>query len=120
MWPFHFVVVMQRELARGRHRAVLGLLTGDKAAVPPRGTLQPNVWALAACLAGLFVLNYVGVNHLFGALDASPFGNLFRSLVLVRASAWLLLPAICLWWYVGCLNELKREAVAVTRLMPDR
>jgi hypothetical protein len=119
LWPFHFVVAMQRELARGRHRAVLGLLTGDKAAVPPRGTLQPNVWALGVYLAGLFVFNYVGVNHLFGALDPSPFGNLFRALVLLRAGAWLLLPSICLWWFVSCLNELKREAVATERLLND-
>jgi hypothetical protein len=57
------------------------------------------------------------VNHLFGALTSAPCANLFRQLVLVRATIWLLLPAVCLWWYVSALQELKREALVLIRLL---
>jgi uncharacterized membrane protein len=117
LWPFSFVLLMQRELARGRHRAVLALVTGARDAVAPPGVLQPNVWALTVLLAALFVFNYVGVNHLFSALHEDPYANLFRTLVLVRASAWLVLPAVCLWWYVRSLNDIKREAILGSRLL---
>lgn len=118
LWPFHFVVVMQRQLSDGRYRDVLALLTNDTMSVPPRGTRYPRVWALLAYLAGLFLLNYVGVNYLFGGLQAGPYRTLFMSLILVRVTVWLTLPAICIWWYSGCLSELRRECLAVRSLDP--
>ena len=117
LWPFHFVLVIQRELGLGHHQAVLKLLTGDKAVVPPRGTIQAPVWGLAVFLSGLVVLNYVGVNHLFAGLLPGAYANLFRVLVLVRVAAWLLMATLGLWWYIGCLNELKREALLGDRLL---
>jgi hypothetical protein len=117
LWPFHFVLVMQRELAEGRARAVADVLTQSKAAVPPRGAFQPQAWVLGVFLWGLCVLNYVGVNHLFGALVPAPHENLFRQLVLLRAAIWLLLPAVCLWWYLSAIQELKREALVLIRLL---
>jgi hypothetical protein len=118
-WPFQFVLSMQRELARGRQTAVLRLLSGDAAAVPPRGTLQPPLWALAAVLAGLLVFNYIGVNHLFAALEPDAQANLFRVLVLMRAGAWIALAAACLWWYGYMRTELKRQAAFSSQLIED-
>ena len=116
LWPFHFVLAMQRELLLGRYQSVFRVLAREPLGVPPRGVVMPPVWALTLSLAALGVFNYVGVNHLFGALKPDTDGNLFRVLVLVRVSAWLGLSAWCLWWYVASLNELKREAVAGLRL----
>ena len=119
LWTFHFVVLMQQQLSAGRYAEVLGLLTNDKLSLPPRETLYPRVWGLATYLAGLVVLNYVGVNHLFGALEPGPYKSLFMALVLIRVTVWLALPAWCLWWYSGCLNELRRECLAVKSLDPQ-
>ena len=107
---------MQKELAAGRSERVTALLGGDHLAVPPRGVRYPRVWALTVYLGGLFVFNYVGVNHLFGALSDDPFKGLFMSLVLLRVTIWLVLPACCLWWYAGCLADLKRECLALRSL----
>ena len=115
--PFHFVVVMQRQLASGRHREVCEVLVGgDKLAVPPPGALYPRVWALTAYLAGLFALNYAGLSHLFDGLDPGPHKTLFMSLVLVRVSFWLDLPAMCIWWYASRLGDLRRECRAARLL----
>jgi hypothetical protein len=113
LWLFHFVVVTQRELARGRHAEVLALLSGHPNAVAPRGIGFPSVRILAACIVLQFVVNYFGVNNLFSALAPGDYKNLFIALVLVRVTVWLALPIVCLWWFASALNELKREAMVV-------
>jgi hypothetical protein len=113
LWPFHFVVTMQRQLVLGRHQSVMDLLAGEPRGVPPPGVRYPRLVALSLYLAGLSVYNVVGVAHLFDNLMAGPHTRLFMSLVMTRAAIWMLLPALCLWWYSGCLNELKRECLAV-------
>lgn len=117
LWPFQFVLSMQRELARGRHQGIVRLLSGDKGAIPPRGTLQPPLWALAVLWSGLFVFNYIGVNHLFSALQPDPHANLFRALVLLRSGAWMVLPAVCLIWYAHLRTELRRQAAFSAQLL---
>lgn len=112
-WLFHFVVVMQQQLKGGRHAEVLSLLSGEPRAVAPRGVGHPSVKILTACIVLQFVLNYFGVNNLFSALAPGPYTNLFVALVLVRVTIWLALPVVCLWWFSGSLNELKREAAVV-------
>jgi hypothetical protein len=111
--PYHFVVVAQRELAAGRHSQLLALLSGEPSAVAPRGTPYPRVWFLGLCLGGIVVLNYFGVNYLFGNLTPSPHRTLFMSLVLLRVATWVALAAGAVWWYSACLDELKREALAL-------
>lgn len=113
LWPFYFVLILQRHLATGRSREVYSLLTEAPEALPPRGVNMPRVWALMLYLAGLFVFNWVGVAHLFDALVDGPYTSLFMTFVMTRAALWMLLPIVCLWWYQGCLNELKRECMAV-------
>lgn len=120
LWLFHFIVVMQKQLTLGRSRAVLALLSGDKSSLPPKGVGRPNTSMLAAYLAMLFVINYAGVNHLFANLEPGPHQRLFMVLLLVRATAWLTLPALGLVWYTNSLNELKRECLVVESLDPQR
>jgi hypothetical protein len=113
LWPLHAVVVLQRELAAGRHAQVAALLTGDKAALPPRGLRSPPVWALVCGVAAIFVFHWLGVAHLFDNLAPAPHKPLFMGLVMLRVGLLLALPSLCVWWYRGCLDELKREALAV-------
>jgi hypothetical protein len=119
LWPFLFVVVMQRQLVAGRHRAVLRLLKGDPEGVPPPGIRYPRVLPLTLYLATVSLYNWLGMAHLFDNLLAGPHTRLFMGLVMTKSALWLLLPAICLWWYAGCLNELKRECLAVLSLAQD-
>jgi hypothetical protein len=113
LWPYHFVLVMQRQLQVGRHRLVEALLLGRPEGLPPPGTRYPRLWILSLYLAGLFIFNWLGVSHLFDHLVMRRYTTLFMTLVLLRAGVWLLLPVVCLWWYQHCLTELKREALAV-------
>lgn len=113
LWPYQFVLALQRELVLGRHRMVQQLLSGDPGAVPPPGMRVPRVRVLGLCLAGMFVFNWIGQSHLFDHLTPGPYANLFMALVMTRAAVWLGLPALCLWWYQGRLDELKREVLAV-------
>jgi hypothetical protein len=119
LWPFHFVLVMQRQLALGRYERVVKLLTRDSYAVPPPGVRYPAVWALGLYFAGLVTYNWLALSHLFDHLAAGPYKNLFMALVLARVAIWLALPVICIWWYQGALDELKRESVVVTSLCGD-
>jgi hypothetical protein len=113
LWPAHAVLVLQRELPRGRHAQVAALLTGDRAALPPRGLRYPRVWALAVYLVAVFAFHWVGASHLFDNLAPGPHAALFMGLVMLRTGLLLALPVACLWWYAGCLDELRREALAV-------
>lgn len=116
LWPFHIIVTLQREIARGRHRAVLVLLNGEPGALAPRGVQVLPVWVLTALLAGLIAFNWIGVSHLFENLIPSRHTNLFMSLVLLRVGVWLSLAAVGLWWYRASIMELKRECLSVLAL----
>lgn len=117
LWPMHAVLAFQRELVQGRHAQVAALLTRDKAALPPRGLRYPRVWALTAYLALVVAYHWAGVSHLFDNLVPGPHATLFMGLVMFRVALLVALPAACLWWYAGCLDELKREALAVVRFV---
>jgi hypothetical protein len=113
LWPLYVVTMLQRQLAAGHYRGVLSLLTGDHRALPPRDVRYPPVWALMVYLAALFVFNWIGTSHLFDHLTEAPYRILFMALVMIRGALWLGLPALCIWWYAGCLSEIKRECIAV-------
>jgi hypothetical protein len=117
-WPFHFVVAMQAQLARGRHAQMLALLNREKTALPPRGTPLIPVWALGWYVAGVFAFNYFGLSHLFDNLRPAPYMSLFMTTVLIRVTAWLLLALVGVVWYANSLTELKRECQAVASLTP--
>jgi hypothetical protein len=114
LWSFHFVVLMQKQLTEGRYRRVLGLLVGQPEAVPPPGGRYLPVWLLVVAYAGIFIYNLAGLSHLLDNLIAGPYTNLFIALLLARVAVWLVLPALCIWWYQGALDDLKRECLAAT------
>lgn len=112
-WPLHFVLSMQRELASGRHRGVLKLLTHSQEALPPRDTPYVRVWVLFVFLAALSLLNYASVSHLFDNLLPGAYKTLFMALVMLRITILFGSSALGLWWYARALTELKREAFAM-------
>jgi hypothetical protein len=118
-WPLHAVVALQRELAEGRHRGVAALLGGRATALPPRGLRYPRVWALAAYLVVVFVYHWAGTSHLFDNLTPNRHASLFMALVILRNGLLLGLPLMCMWWYAGCLDELRREAAAVLAFIAE-
>lgn len=120
LWPFHFVVTMQAQLARGRHARILALLNRDTTVLPPRDTPFIPVWVLGWYVAGVFTLNYFGLTHLFENLRPAPYMSLFMTLVIIRVTAWLLLAVIAVLWYANSLTELKRQCQAVLSLSPLR
>lgn len=119
-WPFHFVLMCQRELKAGRFRAMLALFSGQKPAVAPRGTLYPRFAGLTAFLALLGAISWAGTNHLFENLQPSPHMNLFMWLVMARVVTWLGLATVALAWYAMMLNELKRECLMLASVEGDQ
>ncbi|MGH9968581.1 MAG: winged helix-turn-helix domain-containing protein [Pyrinomonadaceae bacterium] len=109
--PFHFIVAVEREIQRGHHRQVLGLLIGDKLSAAPRGTIYPRFWALASLLVVLAVFSLVMTSHLLDHLKPGPYMNLFTQLVYLRGILYFALGIECLIWYYRAIDEIKRECL---------
>ena len=111
--PFHFVLVMQKEIAEGRHRLSLGLLSGERWAVSPPNAFHLPVKALWIIFVAAVLASIPMIAHLMDNLIPGPYMNLFVHLLQMR---WFLAFALgleSLAWYSRALNELKRECVAV-------
>jgi uncharacterized BrkB/YihY/UPF0761 family membrane protein len=89
----------------------LGLLTGEKLSVAPRGTLYPRFWALTILLFTTVAISLFLHHNLMSNLIPGPHTNLFANLILVRLLLCFLLVGVCLAWYYRILNELKRECL---------
>jgi hypothetical protein len=114
---FHVVVVLQRQLRAGRHRAVLNLLSNRPEAVSPKGLWIVPQWLLVATLfTGVFI-GYQGVNHMLDNLRPGPYAGLFSLALYIRVALWYVIAVSCVIWYQRCLAELKREALMSTRLL---
>ena len=111
--PFHFVVVMQREIREGRHRLALGLLSGEKWAVSPPGAFHISVRTLWILLLAAVLISIPMTAHLLDNLIPGPYMNVFINLLQARWVLYFGLGLECLAWYSRALNELKRECVAV-------
>jgi hypothetical protein len=111
--PFNFVVAMQRELRRGMHNLVFGLLTRNKTAVAPPGAPFLPAWVLWSMLVFGAIYSLVSTAHLLEALKLTPYTNLFILTIQIRWVLFLLLGVECCWWYYAALEQLKRECVAV-------
>jgi len=105
--PFHFVTTMEREMANGNHRAVLGLLTGDKLIAPPKSAIYPRLWVLAGLLLVFFIMSVAMTARLLDNLRPNPYQNLFVQLVYLRGLLFFGLGIECLAWYRNALNEIK-------------
>jgi hypothetical protein len=115
--PFHFVVAMQKELQAGRHRLALGLLAGDKLSVAPRGAIFLKPWVLSLLLAVIVIIALLLHFNLFSNLRPTPYMNLFAHLIQTRLILCSALGIECLAWYYRALNELKRECLAVEKIL---
>ncbi len=117
--PFHFVLTMQRELQAGRHRLALGLFSGDRMSVTPRGAFFPRFWVLLLFFVVIVSISIFLHTNLMDHLKPAPFMNLFSNLILTRLMLYYALAAECLFWYYRALNELKRECLAAERIRFD-
>lgn len=112
--PFHFVLAMQHDLWSNRIDRLLKLLTNDPMRVTPRGTLYIRP-VLGAAIFVLFAAWWIiGSAHLLENLQAGPHLALFMALGISRMMVVLLSLFAVLIWYARVLNELKREAIAIS------
>jgi hypothetical protein len=114
--PFHFVLAMQRELQEGRYRLALALLSSDKRAVSPEGSIHISVRTLWILLVAAFLLSIPLTAGLFGHVKTSPYLGIFTLFIYLRWLAYFGLGLVCLFWYSRLLNELKRECLAAERV----
>jgi len=110
--PYHFIVAIENEVKRGKHRQVLAVLTSPEHGVSPRGAPYPRFWALALLLLAFLPISLYMTARLLDNLRPSPHMNLFTELVYLRALLSFGLGAECLFWYQRALNEVKRECAA--------
>lgn len=113
--PFHFTLAMQREMGAKRHRLALGLLTGDKLSIAPRGALFLRPWVLGTLLAAMGVVSIYLHFNLINHLRPGAYQNLFTHLIETRLLLYFALGGECLFWYHSALNELKRECLVAAR-----
>jgi hypothetical protein len=114
--PFHVVLRLQHELHVGRHRPVFDLLVSRPEAVPPRGLLFVPRWFLIALLFMAVPIGVLGAQNMLDAVTPGPYVNLFTAALLVRVVLWYVVALIGLVWYHTTLDELKREARALSAL----
>ena len=114
--PFQFVLAMQAEFVAGRHSQGLGLLTGSKMAVPPKGTIVPRLAVLTGLLILGAIVSITMAAHLLDNLKTGRFANVFIHIYQIRWCLYLVLGLESLFWYYLALTELKREAIAVERI----
>jgi hypothetical protein len=114
--PFDVVVRLQRELVVGRSESVLKVLTKTTDRLAPRGMVYIPPQLLGAILLVLGVIKLVGTNNMLDALTPGPYANLFTEASYVSTAIWFAIDIWSLVWYTNSLNELKREALALSQL----
>jgi hypothetical protein len=117
---FHAVVALQAELRAGRFRGVRELLTCSAQGLAPRGVWLVPVWFLLILLIVAGLIGYMGTNNLLDNLKPGPYSNTFTAALYVRVFLWYVIAVLCLVWYDRSLQELKREAIAASRLIGER
>lgn len=115
--PFHTVVALQRELRAGRADQVMRIVTRAPDAVAPRGVWYLSPRLLAAVLFVLGAFKIVGMNYMLDALAPGPYANLFTVASYTSTALWFGIALVSLAWYSSCLNELKREAIALQQFL---
>ena len=115
LWPYQFILTLQREMKLRQHSSVLGLLTGDKRSVTPRGTIYPRVWFLVFIQLAISVSIVPGASNILENLTNSPYQNLFTLCYLARWGLQFAVGLSGIVWFVRALNEVKRECLIVER-----
>ena len=114
--PFHFVLMMQRQLREGRHRRVFAVLTGGSMGVTPKGSVFLRVWHLSVILGFAGLASLYLTSRLMDNLMPAPYMNLFVSLIQLRTFLYFALAVGCLVWYSRALDEIKRECITVLQV----
>jgi hypothetical protein len=114
---FHAVVRLQGELRAGRVKPVLDLLSGEPEGLAPSDVWFVPFWLLVGVLLMAVAIGYHGINNMLDHLLPGPYANLFTAALHVRVALWYVVALTCMAWYQRSLNELKREAIAASRLL---
>lgn len=114
---FHAVVSLQHELHAGRHQTILEFVSGHPEGTPPRGTWVVPLWLLTAGLFASLILGQLGASYLLDNLKPGPYRNLLTVALYVRIGLWWVTALFCIVWYQRRLEDVKREARAVVRLL---
>jgi hypothetical protein len=113
--PIHVVFVLRHELRNGHHALIRRMLTRNRSATVLRGTIVPSPVS-ASVIHATVCIWWISANaHLLESLKPAPYFGLFLVLAILRASVGLLTLQGVLFWYIWTLNEIKREAVSLTR-----
>ena len=115
LWPYQFILALQREMRLREHTSVLRLLTGDKQSVTPHGTVYPRVWFLVFVQIVISVSVVPGASNILENLTNSPYQNLFTLSYLARWGLQFTFGLSGIVWFVRALNEVKRECLMVER-----
>ncbi len=118
LMPFHFVVTCQYELHSGRHRLLWPVLVRDRTAVAPRGTIVPRPGVLAAVLLASALYAFMSTSYLLDHIVLGAYTNLFTNLTHFGVALFFTIGFGALGWLYRCLNELKRECMAINRMSP--
>lgn len=109
--PFHFVLVLERELREGRREDVMKLLAGDPSSATPKGAVFIRPRGLASVLVAMMAVALFLHFKLMDNLSISPFTNLFSILIYIRLFLYFILAMECLFWYSRAINEIKRQCL---------
>lgn len=114
--PFHFVLLVQRELQAGRSEVAAKVLLERQFSFVPRGAIFIRVWMLGLLLILLVLVSLFLHHSLMSHLRSTQFMNLFANLILTRLILYHIFGGVCLWWYYQSLNDLKRECLGFSKL----
>ena len=114
--PFHAAISLQREVLNGRHRTVLGILTGSRDVIAPKGVLFLPMRVLIGAFAVATGISFYMLMHLIDNLAPDPNTNRFTIYVELRWTLCFMLGVVALGWYYRVITELKRECLAVRAL----
>lgn len=118
--PFHFIVSLQRELAEGRHNAVLKVLNREKDAVPVRHTIYLRIWPLLTVLTMQVYVIWRIQDRFMDTLAPGKHRVFFVTFSQTTWFIYFVLGASWMIWYYRMLNELKRECLIAEAFLANR
>jgi DNA-binding winged helix-turn-helix (wHTH) protein len=110
--PFHFLIAMRRALAVEPREQLRDFLIGNKLGMITKGTVYPRFWVLCSLLILFALIAIAGTAHLLDHLKPGTYLNLFVQVIYLRWIVYFGLGILCLWWYYGGLNAMKRVYLA--------
>ena len=109
LMPFHFVVAMEREIAKGERESVLSLLRVYAWGSLPKGTIYVKPHLLTFLLGIITLWSLLARVYVLDQLLPAPYMNFFMEMYYIRVFLFLAFPAYCLIWYYRAVNDLNRN-----------